>query len=52
MIHLILVSALGNLFFSVIMETKNFRSALIFKVFPFFAGLGALIYYLNIVGII
>jgi hypothetical protein len=48
----ILLSGLLNLFMAVAMSTENFKSTVIFKVIPFFIGLGAVIFYLDSVNII
>jgi len=40
------------IFMSFIMSTKNIQSAIIFKVIPFFLGLGCLFVGLRMVGVI
>lgn len=37
-----LISGFYSIIFSFLMSTKNFRSALIFRILPFFLGLGCL----------
>lgn len=46
MILFVLAVSAYCLFISLIMQTKNLMSAMVFKVIPFFLGAGAMLYYL------
>jgi len=52
MIWFVITSAIINILGGMVMETKDNRSFLVFKALPFFSGLGCLIYFLKVTGII
>lgn len=47
MIYFVFALSLYSLAGSLIMQTKDFKSSLVFKVIPFFLSLGTLIYVLK-----
>lgn len=52
-IWFVLASGIVNIMSAMLVNTENFPSALVFKVIPFFSGLGCLIYFLiekNLIG--
>jgi hypothetical protein len=51
MIWIVLVAGIFNMVMSLITNTKNVHSAVIFKVVPFFIGSGCLIYSLKVLGV-
>lgn len=52
MIWFVVILGIFNIVMSFVMQTKNFESALIFKVIPFIFGSGSIIYCLSYFGII
>ncbi|GIN67060.1 hypothetical protein J41TS2_24810 [Bacillus sonorensis] len=51
MIWIVLACSIYNIMFSLVAKTSDLRSSVVFKVFPFFLGLGCLIYFLKITGL-
>lgn len=52
MIWIVLASGIFNMIMSLVTNTKNVPSAMIFKVVPFFLGVGCLIYSLKQLGLL
>ncbi|MBD1379099.1 hypothetical protein [Metabacillus arenae] len=52
MIWIVFATAVFNILFALINKTKNFTSSMLYKVIPFFLGLGCLYYSLKILGLI
>lgn len=52
MMHIVLLLAIYNLFLALVTKTPNLASSILFKVLPFFLGIGALLYYLKEMGIL
>ena len=50
MIWIVFITGVFNITFSLINKTKNFNSSLLYKVIPFFLGLGCLFYSAKILG--
>ncbi|HZH58461.1 MAG TPA: hypothetical protein VEY70_02560 [Metabacillus sp.] len=50
MIWIVLACGIYNIFLSLILKTRDFGSSVVFKVIPFFLGLGCLIYFLKVTG--
>lgn len=51
-IWFVLASSLFNVWVAFTMKTENHRSTFVFKIIPFFSGLGGLIYFLQFKGLI
>jgi len=52
LLFFVLVLGIYSVIMSLVMNTKNFISALLFKVLPFWLGLGCVLYFLLVTGLI
>lgn len=49
---IVLISGLWMITWSLALNAKNIQSAIVFKVIPFFLGLGLILVFLNMIGLV